>query len=102
MLRATRVGVDRVEQRSLDAYESRCPFHAGLQATGIPMNKSAVMQRELIRFPKRARCRLSGFRSVRRLTFLDQLIDCTHIGALLDFVSAHGKPVLCRYAPNPR
>jgi hypothetical protein len=43
-----------------------------------------------------------GFRSVRRLTFLDQLIDCTHIGALLDFVSAHGKPVLCRYAPNPR
>jgi hypothetical protein len=40
--------------------------------------------------------------SVRRVTLFAQLIDCAGIGALLDFVSAHGEPVLCRYAPNPR
>src|SRR5690349_23117935 len=40
--------------------------------------------------------------TVRRLTLFAQLIACVGISALLDFVSAHGEPVLCRYAPNPR
>ncbi|MFL9863807.1 hypothetical protein PQR67_06460 [Paraburkholderia fungorum] len=40
--------------------------------------------------------------SVRRVTFSTKLIDCTCKCRLLDFVLAHGEPVLCRYAPNPR
>lgn len=31
-----------------------------------------------------------------------KLIDCACKSRLLDFVLAHGEPVLCRYAPNPR
>jgi hypothetical protein len=39
---------------------------------------------------------------VRRLTFFAKLIDCMRVDALIDSVLAHGEPVLCRYAPNPR
>jgi hypothetical protein len=40
--------------------------------------------------------------SVRRITLAAKLIYCTCKRGLLDFVLAHGEPVLCRYAPNPR
>jgi hypothetical protein len=40
--------------------------------------------------------------SVRRVTFSAKLIDCASKSRLLDSVLAHGEPVLCRYAPNPR
>jgi hypothetical protein len=40
--------------------------------------------------------------SVRRVTLTSKLIDCACKWGLLDFVLAHGEPVLCRYAPNPR
>jgi hypothetical protein len=40
--------------------------------------------------------------SVRRVTLIAKLIDCACKRGLLDFVLAHGEPVLCRYAPNPR
>src|ERR1700761_4154205 len=36
--------------------------------------------------------------SVRRVTLHAQLIDCACKRGLLDFVLAHGEPVLCRYA----
>ncbi|VVD29595.1 hypothetical protein [Paraburkholderia dioscoreae] len=40
--------------------------------------------------------------SVRRITLHAKLIYCACKSGLLDFVLAHGEPVLCRYAPNPR
>jgi hypothetical protein len=40
--------------------------------------------------------------SVRRITLREKLIYCACKSELLDFVLAHGEPVLCRYAPNPR
>ncbi len=43
-----------------------------------------------------------GTQTVRRVTFSWQLSDCAVGGPLIDCHSAHGKPVLCRYAPNPR
>jgi hypothetical protein len=48
---------------------------------------------------------ISGSRiaeSVRRDTLTEKLMDCACKWGLIDFVLAHGEPVLCRYAPNPR